>query len=159
MNKISDINLIGKLACKHMSTTSKVMVGASWVILNCNPSNKCRMCAWITCAIAAIGCIVYKRGESKGMHACMQTKQLQFWSNTMFNVEFDPWMCMIFKEDIYVHDCYLNGWCSGHRPNLRRVVIGWTMTFKTSRLTLAWGSQELESLPYVICGLANVLVI
>jgi len=114
-----------------MSTTSKVMVGASWVILNCNPSNKvlhvclnymCHCCNWMHC--------LQKGGNLRAcMHAYKQNN-LQFWSNTMFNVEFDPWMCMIFKEGIYVHDWYLNGWCSGHRPNLRRVVIGWTMTFK-----------------------------
>jgi hypothetical protein len=117
-----------------MSTTSKVMVGASWVILIelqskqqvlhvCLLNYMCPCCNWMHC--------LQKGGNLRAcMHACIQTKQLQFWSNTMFNVEFDPWMCMIFKEDIYVHDWYLNGWCSGHRPNLRRVVIGWTMTFK-----------------------------
>jgi hypothetical protein len=115
---------------QHMSTTSKVMVGASWVILNCNPSTKCCMCAWITCTIAAIGCIVYKRGESKGMHACMHTNKTICNSEITLCLTWNLTLgCAWFSKRIYMYMIVIS-WCIDHRPNLRRVVIGWTMTLK-----------------------------
>jgi hypothetical protein len=139
---------------QDMSTTSKVMVGARWVILSCNPSNKCHMCAWITCTIAAIGCIVYKRGESKGMHAYKQNNcNSEITLCLTWNLTLG---CAWFSKRIYiyVHDCYLNGWCIGHRANLRRVVIGWTMTFKNIKFStcLSFSRIRISSLCHMWLG-------
>jgi len=160
MNKISDINLIGKLACNTWVQPPRLwleLAGWYWIAIQAT-SVACVLELHVP--LLQLDALFTKGGNLRArMHTCIQPKQLQFWNNTMFNVEFDPWMCMIFKEDIYVHDCYLNGRCIGHRPNLRRVVIGWTMTFKNIKFNtcLSFPRIRISSLCHMWPGKFLVL--